>query len=117
MLKKPGARMTPMFADSEDRLQQERASMAAAMPSADAQMFGEVPELSLYYRVDAADDSLEELAAPMVKSTAVNAAYVKPPAYPSQHHAITERSEQRRGGTGRYRTGCIGWPSEHEKKL
>src|SRR3546814_20621517 len=36
MLKKAGARMTPLFGDSEDRLQQERASMAAAMPSADA---------------------------------------------------------------------------------
>src|SRR3546814_1247730 len=60
MLKKAGARMTPLFGDSEDRLQQERASMAAAMPSADAQMFGEVPDLSLYYRVDAADDRSEE---------------------------------------------------------
>src|SRR3546814_2312705 len=28
MLKKAGARMTPLFGDSEDRLQQERASMA-----------------------------------------------------------------------------------------
>src|SRR3546814_7876577 len=53
-------------------------------------MFGEVPDLSLYYRVDAADDSLDELAAQLVKCTAVNAAYVKPPAYPSQQHAITD---------------------------
>src|SRR3546814_12297965 len=113
MLKKPGARMTPMFADSEDRLHQERASMAAAMPSADAQMFGEVPDLSLYYRVDAADDSLDELAAQLVKCTAVNAAYVKPPAYPSQQHAITaaaatgpsgQRSEEHRVGKYRVRT-------------
>src|SRR3546814_19208060 len=53
-------------------------------------MFGEVPDLSLYYRVDAADDSLDALAAQLVKCTAVNAAYVKPPAYPSQKHAITD---------------------------
>src|SRR3546814_12450542 len=62
------------------------------MPSADAQMFGEVPDLSLYYRVAAADDSLDELAAQLVTCTAVNAAYVKPPAYPSQQHAITDAS-------------------------
>src|SRR3546814_12246352 len=60
------------------------------MPSADAQMFGEVPDLSLYYRVAAADDSLDELAAQLEKCTAVNAAYVKPPAYPSQQHAIPD---------------------------
>lgn len=90
MLKKAGARMTPLFGDSEDRLQQERASMAAAMASTDAQMFGEVPDLSLYYHVDAADDSLDELAAQLVKCKAVDAAYVKPPAYPSQQSAISD---------------------------
>ena len=98
MLKKSGARMTPLFGDSEDRLQQERASMAAAMPSADAQMFGDVPDLSLYYRVDAADDSLDELAAQLVKCKSVNAAYVKPPAYPSQQQAITDANAAGPGG-------------------
>src|SRR3546814_19777650 len=101
MLKKAGARMTPLFGDSEDRLQQERASMAAAMPSADAQMFGEVPDLSLYYRVDAADDSIAELAAPMVKCTAVTAASVTPPAYPSPQHAIHEAAATGQNTTGK----------------
>src|SRR3546814_13805016 len=68
------------------------------MPSADAQMFGEVPDLSLYYRVAAADDSLDELAAQLVKCTAVNAAYVNPPAYPSQQHAITDAAATRPSG-------------------
>jgi len=90
VLKQAGARMMPLFGDSEDRLQQERASMAAEMPPGDVQMFGEVPDLSLYYHVEAADDSLDELVAQLATCTSVNAAYVKPPAYPSQQRAISD---------------------------
>lgn len=88
VLKKLDATMVPLFGDSEDRLQQERASMAADMPAADAQLFGDVPDLSLYYKVDAADESLDELVAQLAQCKSVESAYIKPPAYPSQQQRV-----------------------------
>lgn len=88
VLKNAGARMMPLFGDSEERLQQERAAMASELPSADARFFGEVPDLSVYYQVDADDESLDELAEQLAKCQTVHAAYVKPAAYPSQQQAI-----------------------------
>lgn len=88
VLKNAGARMMPLFGDSEERLQQERATMASELPSADAQLLGEVPDLSVYYQVDADDESLDELAEQLAKCQTVHAAYVKPAAYPSQQQAI-----------------------------
>lgn len=87
VLHEAGATMMPLFGDSEDRLLQERASMAAEMPPAEAQYFGEIPDLSVYYRVEAADESLDDLAAQLAQCQTVQAAYVKPPAYPSQQMA------------------------------
>lgn len=98
VLKKLDATMVPLFGDSEDRLQQERASMAAEMPAADAQMLGEVPDLSLYYKVDAADESLDELVALLAQCKSVESAYVKPPAYPSQQRAVAETGGPATGG-------------------
>lgn len=98
VLKKLDATMVPLFGDSEDRLQQERASMAAEMPAADAQMLGEVPDLSLYYKVDAADESLDELVAQLAQCKSVESAYVKPPAYPSQQRAVAETGGAATGG-------------------
>jgi subtilisin family serine protease len=86
ILKEAGARMMPLFGDSEERLLQERATMASEMPAAEAQLFGEVPDLSVYYRVEAQDEALDELAGQLAQCQAVHAAYVKPPAYPSQQH-------------------------------
>lgn len=98
VLKKLDATMVPLFGDSEDRLQQERASMAAEMPPADTQMLGEVPDLSLYYKVDAADESLDELVAQLAQCKSVESAYVKPPAYPSQQRAVAETGGPATGG-------------------
>lgn len=98
VLKKLDATMVPLFGDSEDRLQQERASMAAEMPAADAQLLGDVPDLSVYYKVDAADDVLDELAAQLCQCTSVESAYVKPPAYPSQQRAVADTAAAMGGG-------------------
>lgn len=94
ILKNSGARMLPLFGESEERLLQERATMASEMPAAETEMFGELPDLSVYYRVDAADESLDELAEQLVQCKSVHAAYVKPPVYPSQQHVVTS------GGVG-----------------
>lgn len=92
VLKHAGARMLPLFGESEERLQQERATMASEVPAAEMEMFGELPDLSVYYRVDAADESLDELVEQLAQCKTVHAAYVKPPVYPSQQQVITSGS-------------------------
>lgn len=66
-----GVKLEPLFGVSEDRLRKE---MAAA-PSTDKPE----PDLSVYYRVDAPDNELDELAESLRQHDAVEAAYVKPP--------------------------------------
>jgi hypothetical protein len=69
------ATMRPLFGEAEERLQAKRASMAAAgVP--------EAPDLSIYYRVEVADDQLDALRAKLGALPAVAAAYVKPAAEP-----------------------------------
>ncbi len=72
-----GAVCHPLFGESEDRVLEEM----AAMPSAEGPETT-LPDLSLYYRVEAPEDQLEDLCAKLVKAKGVDAAYVKPPAYP-----------------------------------
>jgi subtilase family protein len=72
------ATMVPLFGLSEDRLRYE-ASAATERGQAP------LPDLSIYYRVEAAEDrDLERLADRLAKHEAVVAAYVKPPAEPAQ---------------------------------
>ena len=68
-----GITLKPLFGVSEDRLQAQVASLVAETGA-------EVPDLSVYYRVDAPDERLDELAERLRQSDAVEAAYVKPPA-------------------------------------
>ena len=89
VLQNAGATITPLFGDSEERLQQERATMAADMPGGDTEPFDELPDLSVYYHVDAADNVLDELASELVKCRSVESAYVKPPTYLSQQVAVS----------------------------
>jgi subtilisin family serine protease len=79
-----GASIAPLFGDSEDRLLQERNAMTADMTPAESETFGEPPDLSVYYRVDAPDERLDDLAQQIAACDTVEAAYVKPPAYPSE---------------------------------
>ena len=63
-----GAKLTPLFGASEERLQADALHHAA--PAG--------PAAHLFYHVDAPDDRLDELAAELLKLDAVEAAYVKP---------------------------------------
>ncbi|MGH9902134.1 MAG: S8 family serine peptidase, partial [Pyrinomonadaceae bacterium] len=76
LLESEGVRMEPLFGVSEERL---RHSMAALRPAPGT----EVPDLSVYYRVEAPDERLDELAARLREQESVEAAYVKPPAEPA----------------------------------
>ncbi len=68
-----GVTMQPLFGVSEERLRQRISSVADAPGT-------EVPDLSVYYRVQAPDEQLDELAAGLRELDVVEAAYVKPPA-------------------------------------
>lgn len=73
LLESAGAVMRPLFGVSEEQVRRdvERAAPAAGAP---------MPDLSVYYRVEAPDAQLDELALQLQSQPAVEAAYVKPPA-------------------------------------
>ncbi len=65
--------LRPLFGISEDRLRAEAAALAAPPD-------GHVLDLSVYYRAEAPDENLEELADRLRALDVVEAAFVKPPA-------------------------------------
>ncbi|CUQ66463.1 Serine protease [Candidatus Nitrospira inopinata] len=67
----------PLFGMREERLQETVASLARETGS-------EVPDLSVYYHVEAPDERLDELANRLRQMPEVDAAYVKPPAEPAE---------------------------------
>lgn len=69
-----GATLTPLFGSTEDRV---RVASAAATG-------GTGPDLSVFYRVEAADERLDDLAGQLAGADGVLAAYVKPAAEPAQ---------------------------------
>lgn len=71
-LKSEGLTLQPLFGINEDRLKQEASSFTAATGV-------ELPNLSLYYRLQAPDERLDKLAENISKLDAVECAYVKPP--------------------------------------
>jgi hypothetical protein len=66
--------LQPLFGVSEDRLRREAASLT---PEFEGDV--EAPDLSVFYRVVAPDERLDELADRIRKQPLVDAAYVKPP--------------------------------------
>ena len=70
----------PLFGVSEDRLQFEARNLA---PSA-ALDGVQPPDLSIYYRVEAPEERLDELAAKLRSQPLIEAAFVKPPAEPAR---------------------------------
>ncbi|MBS1809722.1 MAG: S8 family serine peptidase [Acidobacteria bacterium] len=66
--------LQPLFGN-EDRLRAEARTMMAPGSSTD-----ELPDLSVFYHVQASDDRLEELASRLRRQPQIEAAYVKPPA-------------------------------------
>jgi hypothetical protein len=75
LLSSEGVTLQPLFGVSEERLKQRLRAMA---PTAQ----GEVPDLSVYYRVEAPDERLDELAEQLRQHELIEAAYVKPAGEP-----------------------------------
>lgn len=80
-----GARMRPLFGADAGRNRADRQTAAGAAAEGPP-----VPDLSVYYRVEAPDERLDEIAAELRGHPAVQAAYVKPPAEPAVVRAPVE---------------------------
>lgn len=76
LLASEGLALEPLFGVSEDRLQARAASLTAETGA-------ELPDLSVYYHVEAPDERLDDLATRLRQSDGIEAAYVKPPAEPA----------------------------------
>lgn len=72
LLRSADVHLEPLFGSSEERVLARTASVSAAVGR-------EVPDLSVYYHVEAPDERLDELADSLRQQDAVDAAYVKPP--------------------------------------
>jgi hypothetical protein len=88
-----GATMQPLFGLSEDRLRAQREVFVTAQLDTDAAA-ALVPDLSVFYRVEASGD-LEQLAAELRSDPLVEAAYVKPAGEPPatidvQYHRLND---------------------------
>lgn len=77
ILEDAGAGIRPLFGMTEDRVKEELKMLA---PSA----LVDIPDLSVFYHVDAPAERLEDLAAALLENEAIEAAYVKPPSEPPQ---------------------------------
>jgi hypothetical protein len=73
ILSDAGVTIEPLFGATEERLREETASLVDVSGMA-------APDLSLFYRVDAPDEQLDELAERLRNEEVIEAAYVKPPA-------------------------------------
>jgi len=91
VLSKNGIGLKPLFGASEERIQQEAASLAEEV-SAGGESVDGIPDLSVFYSVDAPDDKLDKLAKQLCGCNGVDAAYVKPSAVPS--HASPDMGEE-----------------------
>jgi hypothetical protein len=84
-----GGTLRRLFGSTEDSLLTERMSLEASVGSP-------LPDLSLFYHVEAADDRLDDLAEQLSAHEAVDAAYVKPrgepPVAPSEADAPPEEA-------------------------
>lgn len=76
ILEATGATMLPLFGETEEGVRH-------AVEKTQAETEIDVPDLSVYYHVEAADDQLDDLAATLLTLDVVEAAYVKPAAEPS----------------------------------
>lgn len=76
LLVSEGISVRPLFGHDEERVR-------LATASVQEERGVEVPELSVYYRVRAPEERLEEVAAALREQEVVEAAYVKPPVAPA----------------------------------
>jgi Subtilase family/FG-GAP-like repeat len=78
-----GAVLRPLFGLSEDRLRSQMDAVAGSAAAASG-VPEAVPDLTLFYRVEAPEESLEQLAEELRADPLVEAAYVKPPGEPPE---------------------------------
>lgn len=76
MMAEEGVRLRPLFGMTEDRMRSHIATLRSEVGE-------DVPDLSVFYKVDAPDEMLETLAARLNELDVVEAAYVKAPAEPA----------------------------------
>jgi hypothetical protein len=81
LLSEAGASMRTLFGDTEERLQMKVASAPKEQGSA------EEPQLHLFYRVEAPDAKLDDLAAQLAALPGIDGAYVKPAPQPAAQTA------------------------------
>lgn len=80
--------LEPLFGESEERLQQEAEELTSLTQQ-------DIPDLSVYYRVSAPEERLEELAEQFRGLDMVQGAYIQPPsALPVAEAAVEEMEEQ-----------------------
>ncbi len=77
LLKSEDITLQPLFGLSEERMLDQTTALGAETGK-------EIPDLSVYYQIDAPDDRLDGLAESLRKLDVVEAAYVKPPSEPPQ---------------------------------
>lgn len=84
-LKKGKAELRPLFGATEARVRRDLSAFASASTSGES-----LPDLSVYYRVDAPDGTqLDDLAASLLDSEGIAGAYVKPLAEPAEEDINT----------------------------
>jgi hypothetical protein len=84
-LQSEGVNLRPLFGLSETRMQDQTASLAASTGA-------DIPNMSVYYQIDAPDERLDVLAANLVDMDVVEAAYVKPRGEPPIATVVTEEA-------------------------
>jgi len=89
LLASEGATLKPLFDVSEERMQEKTAALAAETGA-------DVPDLSVYYHVEAPDERLDDLAKRLQQIDGIEAAYVKPPTKPAEFR-LNDMSPQMEG--------------------
>lgn len=69
-------KLKPLFGITEDRIKDEVSTLSAKTRES-------LPDLSVYYRVQAPEERLEEVAKNLRQQEVIEAAYIKPPAFPA----------------------------------
>jgi hypothetical protein len=89
LVSKEGVTMRPLFGISEERIKHEVSTIEKATDT-------EMPDMSLYYRIDAPDEQLEDLAERLHHVDTVESVYIKPPAEPAELFLtdLTPRDEE-----------------------
>ena len=82
--------ISTLLADEEVTLKPQFSVSATQIASLSAETGTEIPDLSVYFHVDAPDERLDELAEHLMQAEGIEAAYVKPAAEPAIGHAVSD---------------------------